>query len=94
MAQRRKQEINQLQSGRFPNLFKDPEKAESLFSAEGWRELLADLRARRKEFSEEVVQNVPFTAEQQALQNFARGRCAEDDDLIELEEEYKRWKEN
>lgn len=85
---------NQSQSIRWPLLFKDPEKAESLFSAvEGWKELLEDLRARKEELSDGIVHNVPYTQEQIAMQNFERGCCSVVEDLLQLEEEYRRWKE-
>ena len=81
------------ESLRWPILFKDPEKAESLFSGPGWAELLADLRAKHAELSENIVHNVPYTAEQIATQNFDRGQCSIAEDLLGLEEEFKHWKE-
>lgn len=89
-----RKERNQSQSLRWPLLFKDPEKAESLFSGvEGWAELLADLRARKTELTEGIVHDVPYTPEQIAMQNFERGCCSVIEDLLQVEEEYRKWKE-
>ena len=88
----RRKESNPNQSLRWPSLFADPEKAESLFSAEGWKELLADLRAKNEESSDEIVHNVPYTPEQIAVQNVQRGACLVMEDLLGLEEEYRKWK--
>lgn len=89
---RRKQDPNQSLSLRWPQLFRDPEKAESLFSAEGWTDLLSDLRAREEELSVGIVHDVPYTAEQIAMQNFERGCISVVEDLLGLEEEYRKRK--
>lgn len=89
----RRKDSNPNQSLRWPVLFKDPDKAESLFSAEGWNQLLADLRGRKQELSDGIVHDIPHTPENVALQNFDRGCCSVAEDLLGLEEEYRKWKE-
>lgn len=51
-----------------------------------------DLRARKEELSDEIVHDVPYTPEQIAMQNFNRGCCSVVEDLLGLEEEYRKWK--
>jgi hypothetical protein len=58
---------------------------------EGWETLLADLRARKEELTDEIVHDVPYTPEQIAMQNFNRGCCSVVEDLLGLEEEYRKW---
>lgn len=89
----RRNKDSQHQSMRWPALFKDREKAESLFSAVGWTELVEDLLARKKELSEGIEHNIPYTPEHFATQNFDRGCCSVLQDLIEIVEEFKLWKE-
>jgi hypothetical protein len=55
-------------------------------------ELLADLRARREELGEALVHDIPHSPENIALQNFDRGYCASAEDLLGLEDEYRKWK--
>lgn len=56
-------------------------------------ELLADLRVKKQGESDEIIDNVPCTPEQIAMHNFSRGCCAVAKDLLGLEEEYRKWKE-
>jgi hypothetical protein len=80
-----------MDSQRWPNLFAQGE-AEVLFSHRGWAAVLADLKDKVRELSDDIVHRVPSTPEANAELNFFRGKVAAFEDLLGLGEEWEQWK--
>lgn len=55
--------------------------------------LLADLSLKVADHQYQLVHDIPATAEALAKQNFFRGKIAAFEDLLELKDELKQWKE-
>ena len=77
----------------WPNLFRDPELAEALLRSPEWAAFLQDLRAKAADCSNDIVHHVASTNEHMAEQNLLRGRVAQCEEIFELGDILKRWKE-
>lgn len=78
---------------RWPRLFADPDQAEVLFHDQGFLNLQADLAFLVKEKVHSIIHGIPKNEVDVAEQNFLRGKISAFEDLIEIAEEYKEWKE-
>ncbi len=54
--------------------------------------LLADLREKVGQLSDDIVHNIPATAEKNAEMNFFRGKVSAFEDLLGLAQELEEWK--
>jgi hypothetical protein len=66
---------------------------EALFHDEGFITLQADLALYVKDKGSAIIHGIPKNEVDVAEQNFLRGKISAFEDLIELAEEYKEWKE-
>ena len=82
------------ESLRWPNVFAQPEAAQSLVANRGWQLVLLDLKKLHEDASYKIVHEIRPTPDGQAEQNFQRGQVAMLERLLEFEEELKEWLEN